>query len=62
MENDWGRFRAVVIGVELISIGNSPPLGLVQDGNWKKMEMNESKERKFPFESAGHVQHKESSK
>lgn len=50
MENDWGRFRAVVIGVELISIGNVPPLGLVQDGNWKK-NGSEWKERKFQFEN-----------
>ena len=43
MENDQGRFRAVVMGVVLISIASLPPLVVIQI---KELERQTGKKRK----------------
>lgn len=44
METDYGRFRAVSIGVPLISIVSKPPLGAAQNPKFQnERKMKESK-------------------
>ena len=52
MENDQGRFRAVVMGVVLISIASMPPLLVIQT-------KGTGKERKHDLEEIRKLQNKE---